>query len=702
MPKNFSQDGAAGGGFSTSGDAGFGGSTGGLTVSDFGGTSGATPGTFGGSSGGDQASMFAANTGGANLSTVSSGGGGGLLSGFSFEQGGAVPDTSAPDIADEIAQALTSVDSALDFGRKLHGLPTGGEDEQQMAQRMPTVPGNPSESGIPRPQPMPGPLPPTSNPFGKRRMAGLTRMPTTPGNQSESGVPRPLPMPGPLPPTSNPFGKRGTTASNSDSDGDEGGAIPEDDTTGGIDMTGGESGEGFVPGQGQQPAPAPQEQPVDNGNDEDAHPYAPHNMLRQGAKKVIGYLLGQGAADPQTAQKFAQGVKHEYPNVSDDDANLLAVQRAGQMGGPGAAWAMVQYNRQAYNAKQSFARAALNGVDGKAGDIQAAAQAATQAGAHILDGSQAMFTATPTGVTATVKMPGTSSVVNFQLTPEQFNKWLDVGKDGMWDKVMEGGGVAASLQRLSREQGDQGEATSTQAPASVTAPSQNNYGQTPSTMDLSGGQPMRQPSPDDDTNYGSEMEARGRARFPWISQGGQRQEWMAQQEEKEAEREAKIKAAQLGGESRVGAAQARATGQSEAAKERSQGTVEAAKERARGGVEAQTIRSKSYENVADKNAQQGREKRAQDAEIARMREQNHNFRAELGNPNQLQQTPEQQQEIRNRYGINGPSSAPAPAPTQAAPSGGQAYPPAHKRQVGDVVTTEKGTFRWTGTGWVPK
>ncbi len=73
-----------------------------------------------------------------------------------------------------LSRALASVQSVLAFGRKLHGL--GGEPDQEegameMAGRMPTTPGTPSESGMPRTQPMPGPLPPTNNPFGKRAEA---------------------------------------------------------------------------------------------------------------------------------------------------------------------------------------------------------------------------------------------------------------------------------------------------------------------------------------------------------------------------------------------------------------------------------------------------------------------------------------------------------------------------------------------------
>lgn len=66
----------------------------------------------------------------------------------------------------DMQAALAAVRGALDYGRRRHGL-IGG---QQEAGRMPAVPGTPSESGK-REQPMPGPLPPTQNPFGKRAEA---------------------------------------------------------------------------------------------------------------------------------------------------------------------------------------------------------------------------------------------------------------------------------------------------------------------------------------------------------------------------------------------------------------------------------------------------------------------------------------------------------------------------------------------------
>lgn len=69
---------------------------------------------------------------------------------------------------------------------------------RQRAGLMPTIPGTQSESGIPPRRPtQPG--------------QQASRMPSVPGSQSDSGIAPQQPAPGPLPPTSNPFGKRAET-----------------------------------------------------------------------------------------------------------------------------------------------------------------------------------------------------------------------------------------------------------------------------------------------------------------------------------------------------------------------------------------------------------------------------------------------------------------------------------------------------------
>lgn len=104
---------------------------------------------------------------------------------FSFSAGGAIDEETGEAGGDNglqgsITKALGVVGAALSYGRKLHGI-GGGQDEGdgeaiQTADRMPSVPGNPY--GQQREQPMPGPLPPTKTPFGKRADAGEEAVPT--------------------------------------------------------------------------------------------------------------------------------------------------------------------------------------------------------------------------------------------------------------------------------------------------------------------------------------------------------------------------------------------------------------------------------------------------------------------------------------------------------------------------------------------
>lgn len=109
---------------------------------------------------------------------------------------GAIPTTQDP-MTGMLAQALDSVDTALAYGRKLFGLggSSGAIDMgnqpvsnmgirgdagggQQVAGNIPSVPAGQSETGIPPAQPRLGPLPPTSNPFGKRQLS-----------QNDTGIP---------------------------------------------------------------------------------------------------------------------------------------------------------------------------------------------------------------------------------------------------------------------------------------------------------------------------------------------------------------------------------------------------------------------------------------------------------------------------------------------------------------------------------
>jgi hypothetical protein len=334
-------------------------------------------------------------------------------------------------------------------------------------------------------------------------------------------------------------------------------------------------------------------------------------------KKIVSYLMGMGAAPPEAIDQAGSQVD-PHGQMSPDDRNILAVDKASKEGGPQAAWALVQSNRVAFNAKQAFAQTALNGIDGKPADINAAATAATQASQHVLDGSNTTFQPNQQGgVTATVKMPG-GQPQQINLTPAQFNQYLNVGGDGQWDKLMEGS-VPATLQKISQSQGmplkapqapqgaQQGmarsgapapstrapmapQAQAPQAPQPGAQPTQNeapqapqpeapapldntpapgtppsNFGTTPSTMNLSGNQAQRPPVDAPDSGYGGELEARASKMFPYASQESQRQAWMSAQEEKELERSNKIDVASETGKQRIKVAEATGRGRVDAA-----------------------------------------------------------------------------------------------------------------------------------------
>lgn len=188
MPNSFANDGAAGAG-------------GGVPISGAAGTLPSSGGTIT-----DQQALAEFGSGALGNGVLAPNGYGGVWSGnnisdaqaakefgpeaLMFDGGGTVPDQddasagSSQDqsgdpssgTGDPISLALSTVDQALDYGRKLNGLPSGGGDQVASSAydngRMPAIPGNQSNSGTKPIQPMPGPLPPTSNPFGKRQQVG--------------------------------------------------------------------------------------------------------------------------------------------------------------------------------------------------------------------------------------------------------------------------------------------------------------------------------------------------------------------------------------------------------------------------------------------------------------------------------------------------------------------------------------------------
>lgn len=448
------------------------------------------------------------------------------------------------------------------------------------------------------------------------------------------------------------------------------------------------------------------------------------------AKRIIGYLMGAGGASPQVADQVVQQVKSNDPHMSDDDANLLAVHEAGQKGGPAAAWAMLQYNRSAYNAKQTFAQAALNGVDGKAGNIAAAAQAATQAGSHVLDGSQAVFTATsPDNITATVRSPDGRSQ-QYQLNGQQFAQYLDTGKAGQWDRVMASGGVGGTLQKLAQQHQQQQQQQQSddddESPAAPPVTRAKQFGQTPSTVDLApeqgpglrGYKPLDYDAMEDPN---SSSLARANQLFPSMSaqdHAGRRQYRINEEQREEtaknalekakAEGGAKVEVAKTAAGAKEKAADIYAGGRKNAAEVAAGAKVKAAETTVAGRLKEAEAKAQTLQQQLLMRARQ-MEMNHQDAA---MRERGRNLRNLVGNVNMS--TTEggtdaaagalkKLQQIDSQFG----SAAQAPQqPGQAAPqkpaaTTSSSVPPVSQRVTGTVYTTPKGQFRWMGNGWQP-
>jgi len=311
---------------------------------------------------------------------------------------------------------------------------------------------------------------------------------------------------------------------------DEGGAIDtlDDDNSGAapvVQQADDNSGAIPVDQQQSQGAGADTGSDTPGWNPQGSGPLAPAG---RGVKRIISYLMGEGGVSPQELDQAGRQVDPRG-QVDPGTRNLLAVDQANQAGGPEAAWKLVQGNRIAFNAKQAFGFAAMNGSGQKPPDLNAAIDAANQAEQHILDGSTVRFAPSQNGVTATVKVPGSSQTQQINLTPDQFKQYLNVGGDGQWDKLMENS-VPATLQRISQSTSfGQGYDPASQAarPAAPQAPqARTNFGKTPSTINLSGNDNVQAPSNEDD-GIDPDIRRKANTLFPAVSQGDERNRFMA-------------------------------------------------------------------------------------------------------------------------------------------------------------------------------
>jgi len=329
-----------------------------------------------------------------------------------------------------------------------------------------------------------------------------------------------------------------------------------------------------------------QKQPAANPNPEEQ----PGGRPFPGTQMIASLLMSKGAKDPQEAQQRVDAFKAQGAN--DNQANLLATVMGGAKGGMNDTWEMLQYQRGAFNSKQSFANAAFHGVDGKAPDLDAAATAATQASAHVVDGSSSTFHVDGRGVTAIVTDPQ-GKKTSYDMTKDQFGQYLDLSKTSQFDRLMQTGGVAGAMRQVGAKPFYGSDDEDDSAPGGkdqAQAPQGGEAGKGDLDVDAAkagiakGNQDKAdadQKKKDDEDYRASEdrLLEEGNKRFPWASQGAQRNAWIAQQRSQRENNENAVEVAQekgklanqraaITGGFRVGAAQATAGGRVDAAKVR--------------------------------------------------------------------------------------------------------------------------------------
>jgi hypothetical protein len=396
-------------------------------------------------------------------------------------------------------------------------------------------------------------------------------------------------------------------------------------------------GGGIVGGDnsGGPAIPAPAMGAIDTGEGGTPDPslmknsYGPLAGPARGVKSIISYLMGADAMPPEALDGAGKTVDPQG-RMNPSERNLMALQHARDNGGDEAAWALMQTNRVSYNAQTAFAKTALEGTAQKPADLMAAIDAANKAQANVLDGSNVEFRPLQGGqaITATVTRPG-APPDQLVLSPQQFAKWLDVGGDGQWDKIMSSGAqqtlhkiVNEGPSRGSKSLGDMppmpgqrpqrqpaaappvdnSESDAYNPSAAENAP-KSNFGKTPSSLNLSGSDERSTPVPDQ-TNYGPELEARAMRMFPSVSQEAERNQWMAGEEARSEGNQVKIDVAAETGKRKEDVARVTAGGKTEAEKIKAAGALEKTKEHNKGWQFASEAKAKAAAAMVNQRAQE--------------------------------------------------------------------------------------------------
>lgn len=278
--------------------------------------------------------------------------------------------------------------------------------------------------------------------------------------------------------------------------------------------------------------------------------------------RVASMVMGEGAAPLPVLRQAAKAVDPQNTQPPGNQ-NMMAIDAEVQKGNMKGALALAQANRVAWGSQQGFALSALTGTQGKGPDLNAAIDAANKAEQHVLDGSNVKFSHAGDGnVTATVTMATGGEPQTIKLTTDQFKQFLNVG-DNHWDKLMNRT-VPATLQMLANGQmsvvGTGKDASG--APVGKTASPAGNTGgdddEDAPRMNVGarrapGGNtdPWAQQYENEhgtertkfDPNTDDEVTYRSHRMFPNSQLSGtepQRQEWVAKQQESEAERKNKM------------------------------------------------------------------------------------------------------------------------------------------------------------------
>lgn len=436
------------------------------------------------------------------------------------------------------------------------------------------------------------------------------------------------------------------------------------------------------------------------------------DAISSGAKSIMAMLQGASAADPRTIEQAGRQVDPEG-KLPPWERNLQAVSHVRDTEGDQAAWSLLQAHRVSYDAKTSFAKAALQGSAQKPPDVDGAIDAANKAQHDVLDGSSVFFSKHRGGVTATVSDPGGKSQ-NIHLSPQQFAQFLDTGGDGQWDKVMAQSAPAA-LQRIAASGAGPGNVLQP-APRQLRKPQPTpeegswNRGTQPTTAEREGppapqqeGAPApRQNGPDqprrmaqaplsEAVRTGKPVEysldafdrggasGKGAGNQPAIpGTHDERGHYIGPQEVDESlySPQAEARSRKMFpsvGEERERQAWLAAHEQQDTRnkidtqKASHDWTVEAARLRKEGVVDAATIRAEAQARTDQARLLQHAEKMMANRQDQKMREDGRNLRNEIDNRNFLVQTDQQRKEIARKWGVELPRAPSGEA--QAPPSG---------------------------------